>query len=94
MAKTKKGAAAADVVAPTSEPKKENKEALFFDPRTLTKEQQAAVVEEYLGIHPRFFLYKGLNIQLNHGKFRHAGFHFNGWKPASHKYSSFNPGEK
>ena len=60
-----------------------------FSPSDLSVEEQEAVVEEYLGVHPKFFLYKGLNIQLNHGQFRAAGNHFNGWKPQSNKYNSF-----
>jgi hypothetical protein len=62
-----------------------------FDPSALSLEEQAAVVEEFLGVHPRYFLYKGLNIQLNHGKFRFEGHAFNGWKPASYKYNGFEP---
>lgn len=61
-----------------------------FDPGALTKEQQEAIVEEYLGVHPKYFLYKGLNIALNMGKFRFDGKHFNGWKPKSHKYNGFD----
>lgn len=64
-----------------------------FDPASLSLEDQAAVVAYFLGVHPRYFLYKGLNIQLNHGKFRTDGHAFNGWKPASDKYNSFNPGK-
>ena len=63
-----------------------------FDPASLSTEQQSLVVEEFLGIHPDFFLYSGLNIQLNVGKFN-AYYRklakdtdtprvvFNGWKP-------------
>ena len=68
----------------TEQPKK-----AVFDPAALTLEQQEAVVEQYTGVHPKYFLAKGLNIQLNHGQFRHAGNHFNGWKFASKKYNSF-----
>lgn len=60
-----------------------------FNPKKLSIEQQEAVVEEYLGVNPRYFLYKGLNIQLNHGKFRGDNNAFNGWKPASKRYNSF-----
>ena len=51
-----------------------------FSPSDLSSEQQADVVEAYLGIHPRYFLYRGLNIRLNHGKYRSDGNHFSGWK--------------
>ena len=60
-----------------------------FDLKKLSVEQQEAVVEEFLGVHPRFLLYSGLNIKLNHGKFRADGNAFNGWKPASNRYNSF-----
>jgi hypothetical protein len=65
----------------------ESKKEAKFNPSSLSKEQQEAVVELYLGVHPQYFLYKGLNVQLNHGKFRRAGLAFNGWKPKVHKYS-------
>ena len=58
-----------------------------FEPSKLSKEQQEAVVEEYLGVHPKYFLYRGLNIQLNHGRFSHEGNAFNGWKPNRRKYT-------
>ena len=63
-----------------------------FDPASLSIKQQEEVVHEYLGIHPDFFIYAGLNIQLNVGKFN-AYYRklaketdtprvvFNGWKP-------------
>ena len=64
----------------------------LFDPSKLSKEQQEAVVKEYLGVHPRFFLYDGLQIKLNHGRFEAENrtesertgeprVWFNGWKP-------------
>lgn len=68
----------------------ESSAASKFDPKKLTLEQQALVVEEFLGVHPRYFLYEGLQIKLNHGAFRHDGHHFNGWKPKKYKYNSFD----
>lgn len=60
-----------------------------FDPKNLTPEQQEAVVEMYLGVHPKYFIYSGLNIKLNHGLYRHDGHAFNGWKPKADKYNNF-----
>lgn len=60
-----------------------------FSPSSLSREEQEAVVEHYLGVHPKYFLYKGLNIQLNMGIYRFDGHHFNGWKPKANKYNSF-----
>lgn len=68
-----------------------------FDPASLTKEQQEAVVEEYLGYHPNYFLYEGLSVRLNHGKLEAEERNkakktgkprkfFNGWKPNPSKY--------
>lgn len=78
--------------ASASSEAQEKPAAVGFNPAGLSREEQEAVVEEYLGVHPRYFLYKGLNIQLNHGKFRAEGHHFNGWKPKDWKYNSFKPG--
>lgn len=63
-----------------------------FDPKKLTIEQQEAVVEEYLGVHPDYFLYEGLNIKLNFSRYEAMNrikaektgeprVWFNGWKP-------------
>lgn len=68
-----------------------------FSPSDLTLEQQEAVVEEYLGVHPKYFIYEGLAIRLNHGRFEaeqrniaketgHDRKWFNGWKPKPSKY--------
>ena len=67
-----------------------------FDPASLSIKQQELVVEEYLGIHPDFFIYAGLNVKLNVGKFN-AYYRklakdtdtprvaFNGWKPKGNR---------
>lgn len=53
-----------------------------FDPAALSKEQQAAVVELYLGVHPKYFVYQGLQIGLNLGLMQIDGVGgFNGFKP-------------
>lgn len=57
-----------------------------FKPENLTQEQLEQVVEFYTGVHPKYFLASGLNIRLNHGKFRSDGNHFNGWKFNKRKY--------
>lgn len=63
-----------------------------FDPASLSTEQQALVVEEFLGVHPDYFLYEGNQVKINLGKFD-AYYRklakdtdtprniFNGWKP-------------
>jgi hypothetical protein len=80
-------------IAEIQEQKPEAVKSKQFDPSELSLEDQAATVAYFLGVHPRYFLYKGLNIQLNHGAFRSDGHHFNGWKPQSSRYNSFEPGE-
>ena len=73
-----------------------NKEAAF-NAASLTKEQQEAVVQEYLGIHPNYFLYEGRQITLNISQFEYdervkaektgePRQWFNGWKPNMKKY--------
>jgi len=57
-----------------------------FDPKSLNKDQQELVVEEYLGVHPKWLMPKGLNLQLNMGGFRSEGKLFDGWKFAKNKY--------
>jgi len=81
MAEKKSGA-----VKPAPLPKK-------FNPKDLTIEQQEAVIEYYLGYHPRYFLYDGLQIKMNVGRFeadersqqaknpKYGRRWFNGWNP-------------
>ena len=68
-----------------------------FDPKSLTKEQQEEVVKEYLGVHPKYFIYEGLAVKLNFGLYssemrnleKETGKPrewFNGWKPNLRKY--------
>ena len=67
-------------------------EPIPFDPKNLSKEQQESVVEEYLGFHPKYFLYDGLQVKLNLSRFeaenraeaKRTGEPrkwFNGWNP-------------
>lgn len=86
MARPKK---AADVVESVAEE---------FDPSALTLEQQEAVVKEYLGYHPKYFIFEGLAIRFNQSRFeadertraaeKDAAPRewFNGWKPKPSKY--------
>ena len=52
-----------------------------FDPKDLSPEEQELVVEEYLGVHPRYFVYKALNLQPDIWRLEHDKQYFNGWKP-------------
>lgn len=51
-----------------------------FDPSELTEEQQKLVVEHFLGVHPDFFVFEGLQIKADVYKMNYAGKHWNGWK--------------
>ena len=84
---TKKPVAVQDVIV---------KEAAF-DAASLTIEQQKAVVEEYLGYSPDYFIWEGRQITLNVSQLEYdervksqktgkPRKFFNGWKPALHKY--------
>ncbi|KPK95797.1 hypothetical protein AMJ80_03545 [bacterium SM23_31] len=50
-----------------------------FDPASLTEKQQEAVVEYYLGVHPRYFRYWGTTINLDIYNFKDKNF--KGFKP-------------
>ena len=47
----------------------------------LTEEQKAAIVEEYLGVHPKYFIYAGHQIAVNTGQLNLEGKQFNGFLP-------------
>jgi len=69
-----------------------------FDPKSLTIEQQEAVVEEYLGYPPKFFMYEGTKIRFNRSRYEAESRNateanpkiprlwFNGWKPKEYKW--------
>ena len=38
-------------------------------------------VEEYLGVHPQYFIYEGLSLKVDVWKLEHDGKHFNGFLP-------------
>ncbi len=67
-----------------------------FDPAKLSQAQQEAVVEEFLGVHPKYFLYEGMQVKLNFGRFEAENRRiaketgkprvcFNGWKPKGNR---------
>ena len=67
-----------------------------FNPAKLSIEQQESVVEEFLGVHPKYFLYQGNNIKLNFGRYEAENrriaektgeprVYFNGWKPKARR---------
>lgn len=41
-----------------------------FDPSLLTEEQQAMVVEHYLGVHPKYMLVEKNKVKINYGKMK------------------------
>ena len=44
-----------------------------FDPSLLTDEQQAMVVEHYLGIHPKYMLIEMGKVKVNYGRMKADG---------------------
>lgn len=59
-----------------------------FNPKLLTKEQLEACVEEYLGLHPKYFVYEGvfvINVTSNLWRITADRVNFNGFKPALEK---------
>ena len=50
-------------------------------PKPLTDKQKADIVEEYLGVHPRYFLYGGQTIRVDIFNHQRDGNDWRGWKP-------------
>jgi len=61
-------------------PKKEDM-AEMFDPASLTDEQQGAVIEHYLGVHPKYFIYEGIGLRVDIWRLNTDRKHFNGFLP-------------
>lgn len=61
-----------------------------FDPASLSIEEQEAVIEHYLGLHPRYFVYKptevGPAIICDVHKLMMAGETFTLFKPQAEEY--------
>jgi len=56
-------------------------QAAPFKPENLTKEQQEAVVEFYLGCHPKYFVYEGVqSIKVDVYKMVMDGYEFSNLK--------------
>jgi len=55
--------------------------AASFKPENLTKEQQEAVVEFYLGCHPKYFIYEGVQVvKVDLYKMVMDGYEFSNFK--------------
>lgn len=52
-----------------------------FNPASLSKADQEAVVEFYMGVHPKYYIYEGLGLRVNEWLMRSEKNHFNGFKP-------------
>lgn len=39
-----------------------------------------ALIEDYLGVHPKYFVYEGLAIKVDIWNMEYDKKHFNGWK--------------
>lgn len=52
-----------------------------FNPASLSKEDQEAVIEHYLGAHPKFFVYWGNVIEMDIHNSHREGNKFNGFLP-------------
>ena len=52
-----------------------------FDPASLSTEEQEAVVEHYLGVHPKFFVYWGTCLAVDIYNSHREGHSFNGFLP-------------
>lgn len=50
-------------------------------PLKLSDAQKEKIVEEYLGAHPKYFIYGGLQITLDIWRFEHDGNNWEDWLP-------------
>lgn len=50
-----------------------------FKPEKLTVEQQELVVEHYIGIHPKYFWYRGASIDVDQYKLSRDGISWTGF---------------
>lgn len=53
-----------------------------LDPASLSQEDQEAVVEFYMGCHPKYYVYQGLQLNVDIYSMNRDGVKgFNGFKP-------------
>lgn len=50
-------------------------------PRKLTDDEKAKIVEEYLGVHPKYFVYEGQQIKVDIWNMEHDGKLWKGFIP-------------
>ena len=50
-----------------------------FNPKDLTMEQQALVVEEFMGCHPKFYIYEGHKLKVDLWNLEREGKPWNGY---------------
>ena len=55
------------------------KKAASFNPKNLSEKQQEDVVAEYIGIHPKYFWYKGRSIDIDQYKMSKDGMEWTGF---------------
>ena len=49
-------------------------------PKPLTEDEKAQVVLEYLGVHPKYFIYEGQQIKIDIWTMQHDGINWRGWR--------------
>jgi hypothetical protein len=52
-----------------------------FNPASLSKEEQEAVIEHYLGVHPKYFVYRGIDLSVDIYNLNLDRKTFNGFLP-------------
>ena len=50
-----------------------------FDPASLSLEDQGAVVEHYMGCHPKYYVYEGHKLKVDLWKMEHNGIYWGGY---------------
>ncbi len=49
-------------------------------PKVLSEDDKAKIVEEYLGVHPKYFVYAGQTIRVNIWPMERDGVFWRGWR--------------
>ena len=60
--------------------KNEINKKVVSNPKPLTEDEKAQVVQEYLGVHPKYFIYEGQQVKIDIWSMEHEGINWRGWR--------------
>jgi hypothetical protein len=58
----------------------DRKEKPIVKVKPLSEDEKAKIVHEYLGVHPKYFIYTGQRLKVDIFNFQRDGYNWRGWR--------------